>query len=589
MLYIIWSTGHPYQEEWESHWLQELFKSIECEYTIINLNDIDLSRAQIIPNPIIVLNHAHEHMAYLQRYEAFNAPFGIIHLSDEWLKDWTEFYNYSSCKFVLRNYYEIKYALPKVNFFSLGYKINFWKDYIGAEPDSITENDREFIWSFAGSPKHTRESTLSLFTSLQPNKIIWETGDIWTGKNITGLDTYEYRSLLLNSVFVICLEGWASVDSFRTCEALECGCIPVVRDCSYWKGLFNEMPPFIVADTWEENYTIIKSLSQKDIENKRRECYVFWNKHKMVYKTILKDLVQEHLCIIKPIYHTFLCAGLGNRIFQYACVKALAKKNNAEFNIIGQESEILHHNGNSYEWLSSRFINKPLQASLWQNTKEDFLNRGMHVYEQPINEHIGTYNIDLSQMNSNNNILFLGFFQSEDYFENIADELKDTLKISDNVATILKSIEASINIKLCDIHAIHIRLGDFINYYYEKHFINLDKYYKTCITRLREMNNNEQMTFIIVCEEPSKIGEVYPDLLGFIQSKDKCIITNPEQAIEEIDFYLLTACKSVITANSTFSWWAGWLSTGMVFIPSIIVNRDDKPCLHMKKAIVVDV
>jgi hypothetical protein len=109
-------------------------------------------------------------------------------------------------------------------------------------------------------------------------------------------------------------------------------------------------------------------------------------------------------------YHAFLCAGLGNRLFQYASVKGIAKLNNVQFNIIGQEPVGAHDN-NSYEWLMNLLNCKTYQTTSWNIIKNHFEYHKMGIYEQPENEHLGHYFIDLYKNNQKEHILLLGFFQ----------------------------------------------------------------------------------------------------------------------------------------------------------------------------------
>jgi hypothetical protein len=292
MLTILWGTKHPFENEWERDWLSEIFRSLDIEYTITNLTETN----QLVQNALIVLNHDINYIPYLRLYEENSIPFSVIHLSDEWVNDNVEFYKYPMCKFIYRNYFHPKYINNKVSFFALGYKKEFLKDLPYNFSQILFSSDikRDYIWSFAGTPKHTRSDKLALFKSLQPYKIVWEEGDSF-GIQTTGLKTPDYRALMLNSKFVICLEGNYSVDSFRVYEALECGCIPVVVSKFYWKSLFNKMPPFIVSDYWQENFSKINTLTDQNIETIRLECVNFWNDYKSEFKNTLKNNIITYL------------------------------------------------------------------------------------------------------------------------------------------------------------------------------------------------------------------------------------------------------------------------------------------------------
>jgi hypothetical protein len=282
---VIWATKHSFEKDWEYSWIQEIFSLFE--YKIVNITDT----TTLIKNAIIIFNHDINYIEYFRAYELNKIPFTAIHLSDEWSSDNMEFYNYTMCKNVFRNYYHPRYILPKVYFYPVGYKLDFWKNYTGPEPSTITSSERNYKWSFAGtSSKHRqhRDKKLALFESIQPNKLIWEYSDIWP-QTQTGLNTEEYRQLMLDSKCIICVEGNCSVDSCRMCEALECGCIPVVVWSEYWEKFYNMLPPFIIGNSWQENAITLMKITDDELEQKRIDCIQFWNEYKTYLKNTLKN------------------------------------------------------------------------------------------------------------------------------------------------------------------------------------------------------------------------------------------------------------------------------------------------------------
>ena len=53
----------------------------------------------------------------------------------------------------------------------------------------------------------------------------------------------------------------------------------------------------------------------------------------------------------------YLSAGLGNRLFQYASVKGLAKKYNLEFKIFAVDYNH-EHNFNNYQWFLQKILSE---------------------------------------------------------------------------------------------------------------------------------------------------------------------------------------------------------------------------------------
>lgn len=290
MLTVLWGTGNPCESEWEYDWLRELLDAAGLQYQIQNLN---MSK-HIVPNTLIVLNHMIPYMPYLQQYEAQGIPYGVIHLSDERFNANVSFYNHNMCRFVFRNYFTPKYVHPKMTFFALGYKRGFWAD-ARSNPMSYTVSERQYIWSFAGTPKGKRSANMLHFADINPHKVVWEHGDSFHNPK-TGLDTIEYRNLMLNSICVLCLEENVITDTFRLCEAFECGCIPIVVNVEYFENLFESKLPCIIGSTsWQENAKKLQSLDMNSLETLRQECYTFWCDYKKNLAHKLALTIKEHI------------------------------------------------------------------------------------------------------------------------------------------------------------------------------------------------------------------------------------------------------------------------------------------------------
>lgn len=298
---IIWATGREHTNDWEYTWISELFKDIPVNFiTLTNLKNI-------YTNAIIVFNHNIPYIQYISQYEALNIPFGLIHLSDEYINDPIYIYDFNNCKFVLRNYYRKEYKNnSKVLQFPLGYKNGLWENNEPLNGLNQTIQDRNYTWSFAGGMRKNRESAIELFKdNLSNHRLVIEKGNSFNHV-LTGLSTRDYRNLMLDSKFVLCPDGNVSVDSFRIYEALECGAIPIVlsrnkfqwiEDSSYWKVITHadEEPPFIMNDTMDENLAEVKRLLENIdlLEEKRKACWLFWQKAKDRIKYLISEKIKQ--------------------------------------------------------------------------------------------------------------------------------------------------------------------------------------------------------------------------------------------------------------------------------------------------------
>lgn len=103
-----------------------------------------------------------------------------------------------------------------------------------------------------------------------------------------------------------------------------------------------------------------------------------------------------------------------------------------------------------------------------------------------------------------------------------------------------------------DYVAIHVRRGDYVNNHFYVNLWETDYYEKAM-----SLFPNEK--FLIFSDDPdwceeNFIGDEYSVSYG----------------TELEDFNLMSSCKAIITANSSFSWWAAYLSNcGKVVAPSV--------------------
>lgn len=281
-----------------------------------------------------------------------------------------------------------------------------------------------------------------------------------------------------------------------------------------------------------------------------------------------------------------LAGQLGNQMFQYAFAKALEKRWGCE--VLFDKSLYEDENANLYALhifnLNLQFAtNEQIALARQRNSKlPGFLRKifGIKKYNIAV-EPQGYYcYYNKKFLFDKDYLLYVGFFQNEKYFSAIATQIKQDFRFPPIRTDDDYTQERMQKIQDCENSVfIHIRRGDYTNYGWE---LEKDYYRKAVKYMLENIKNPKFFVFGATDLEYIKsfnIGCEFEDLSEKI----------PTSANFYEDMRLMSHCKHGILANSTYSWWAAWLSNnggrGQTFIaPSPwILNRDDIICSNWIK------
>jgi hypothetical protein len=156
-----------------------------------------------------------------------------------------------------------------------------------------------------------------------------------------------------------------------------------------------------------------------------------------------------------------------------------------------------------------------------------------------------------SMLNQSGNVYIDGYWQSEDYFIDVADTIRDdfNLAYSVNLPNFLSTIDAQIPLV-----SLHVRRGDYVHNSAANSVhgvLGLDYYYQA-IDHLADCIG--QNFHILVFSDDIKWAQ---ENLQFTQSCSFMIgsATEPHN-----DLYMMKSCDHHIIANSSFSWWGAWLN-----------------------------
>jgi len=267
----------------------------------------------------------------------------------------------------------------------------------------------------------------------------------------------------------------------------------------------------------------------------------------------------------------YLKGGLGNQMFQYAAGRALAIMKNKkllldrgfylnspdrpyELNVFDVQEDFLDLPSNSLirlclnnELWPVRGLTKRLIAKCGVSTVVD----SEFGFDPRIKERKG--------------ILYLiGYWQTEKYFDFIADIIRDDFGFRKQPDPI--NMEIINHIKACESVCIHVRRGDYFASAENRAIYDccgLD-YYARAIEKLKERLENPY--WFVFSDDPHWVRN------NLVCCEPKTVIMHNQNLQNFEDLRLMTYCKHFIIANSSFSWWGAWLadySSKIVIAPKI--------------------
>jgi hypothetical protein len=239
-----------------------------------------------------------------------------------------------------------------------------------------------------------------------------------------------------------------------------------------------------------------------------------------------------------------LTGGLGNQLFQFANGVSVALETNSEiaFNYMkGSRRYNLSFLGiKTKEFYSVSII----RGELTINPSTKCHHDSSVVYAEPYFESSFTHQpIKLAKVNNELN----GYFQSHKYFAPHKRAVFHYLRKK------LSSFGENFAHELI----IHIRLGDLVAnpVAREFHGILTEEYY---LTAIGEYFLDKEI--VIVAEDINQASIHFPNVVRLAK---KCISSNPVS-----DLATMSRAKQLITANSTLSLWAGYISDSRTVVPS---------------------
>lgn len=254
-----------------------------------------------------------------------------------------------------------------------------------------------------------------------------------------------------------------------------------------------------------------------------------------------------------------LCGGLGNQLFQYAAGRRLAHVHRAELIL---DLSWYAHTPSSDTPRAYELGRYPIQARLATKAEAVWcrLHQGRYIRRLPFLprrwRHCLEKRFDFnpSVLDLPDNTYLDGYWQSHHYFDEVADLIRAefyplaSFGVQDNKVAALIADAATGAVSL------HVRRGDYVthNAAAETHGLCSIDYYKAALARVASLVKEPQL--FVFSDDPAWTRENLP-----LPNTATFIDHNGSDAAFQ-DLRLMSLCHHHITANSSFSWWGGWLN-----------------------------
>lgn len=265
----------------EREWIEYLLSDFEIEHAVAEKYPIALSdrTVYVVSTNVVPLSELAHRLQGLGTRTRSAVGIGLIHLSDEWYGQ--DYGCYSGFDFVLRNYFTRSLERPGILQFPLGLP------RMTTEPRPIVpQTSRRYVWSFCGTRMASRPEMLSVFNDLGPAYVLPP------GERIP---RDEFQDVLMQSKFVPCPMGNVVLETWRVCEALEAGCIPLLErraTLDYYRNLLGDHPIPTFSSWRDARRFVCRQLEAPDgLDRRQAELLRWWSGAKAAWRQRVAEFV----------------------------------------------------------------------------------------------------------------------------------------------------------------------------------------------------------------------------------------------------------------------------------------------------------
>ena len=273
--------------------------------------------------------------------------------------------------------------------------------------------------------------------------------------------------------------------------------------------------------------------------------------------------------------------GLGNQLFQYAMLVAQRETTGDEVRMDTSLYATYNlHNGfeleKDFNITACKATKNQIKKLSWY-TENYVLYRTLH-YLMPERRHefkerkYGKYYPGV--FSRGGDCLFDGYWQHWEYFDRYRDLLLQEFSLQEGLDA--RNAEMLARMRGTNSCSVHVRRGDFLESRLYRNICEGD-YYRRAI-RLAKEKAGEDVQFYFFSNDFDWCRENLGDL---VEENRLCRIDWNKGADSYKDMVLMSACRTNVIANSSFSWWAAYLNQNegkTVIAPEIWINKStDNP------------
>lgn len=260
---------------------------------------------------------------------------------------------------------------------------------------------------------------------------------------------------------------------------------------------------------------------------------------------------------IVPMNIIRLTGGLGNQMFQYALY----------LNFINKGIECKFEDWTEYEGKSNArpiLLKEAFNITYPVATKEEYVEMTdsyMDLSHRILRKIRGRKTREYTEKTNDFDSAILkktdsyitGYFQSEKYFSNIEDTVRNSFIFTDDI--INKCNQILLDYSEATKISLHIRRGDYLKIENEFGNICTDEYYQNAIDYI--CKDVENPVFFIFSNDIEWTKEWCAKNM---KTHKYVVLDNSTEETGYLDMCLMSKCDHNIIANSSFSWWGSYLN-----------------------------
>lgn len=272
--------------------------------------------------------------------------------------------------------------------------------------------------------------------------------------------------------------------------------------------------------------------------------------------------------------------GLGNQLFQYACGRAIQEKFGGELILDISDFEVNKRKYGLCNFKLNNAIKVVDKDNSFSNFRKNWLIKIIYKFLPEIGFFVQSkfgkylyFGEEYKEIKKNftDNYYLYGYWQCERYFEEIKDKLKEEIVLKNPLKK--SQVELVEKLEKQNSVMVHIRRGDYVKSKYYDGICD-ENYYKKAIKIMQERLGNP--TFFVFSDEIEWVKNNWTFL------ENAVFVDEDNKDFEELE--IMSHCKNFIIANSSFSWWAQYLSNNekkIVVAPQKWNNSKKKNDIYM--------